>query len=63
MGNGNCYLCGKEIEVDEKLDDTLSVEVEGQDVADNERDAGEVLLCTACQGKFQKEAEKMKGKK
>ena len=63
MRNRNCYVCGKEIEVDDTLDDTLAVEIEGNDVADNERNGDEVLLCAECEEKLKEEAEKMKGKK
>lgn len=64
MGSGNCYSCGKEVEVDdEELDDTLEVEAEGKGAADKERSANDVLLCTECKDKFLKAAEKAKVKK
>ena len=63
MGNENCYFCGKEIEVDDELDDTIEVEAEGKKVANKESSANEVFLCTECKQKLRKEAEKARAKK
>lgn len=64
MGSGNCYSCGKEVEVDdEELDDTLEVEAESKEAADEERSANDVLLCTECKDKFLTVAEKARAKK
>lgn len=64
MGNENCYFCGKEIEVgDDELDDTLTVEVEGEEVADEGRSGAEVFLCAECKDKLLEEVEKVRIKK
>ena len=59
MGSGNCYSCGKEVEVDDdELDDTLEVEAEDNEGADKDRSANDVILCAECKDEFLKAAEK-----
>jgi hypothetical protein len=59
----NCCSCGKEIEVDEELDDTLEVQEEVKEAANEESIGNEVFLCTECNEKLRKEAEKSRAKK
>lgn len=67
MATRSCYLCEKEIEVDEdELEDTLTIEINGKEITEDiescyrDKEGNEVFLCDGCNERVKEQIEKMR---